>query len=290
MSYTLYKIERDYKNVYYFLKNNKFSENYIANLRKKLGYIKVNDEITTIKQPLHLGDKLEIESSPNSKTTIMHCILPLDIVYEDEYYLLVNKPSNLTCMPNKSHYSNNLAGAIVYYMSKKDENFVLRIINRLDKDTSGIIIVAKNSIAQKDIKSIEKTYYALCDGIIDKYQIVNKRIKTETFNGINLPRRIISDDGQDAETIITPIKVNKDKNISLVSLKLIHGRTHQIRVHLSSISHPLLGDSVYGKESDLISHTALYCKKISFYHPYLNKTLEFEVPYEEDFKKIVESL
>ena len=283
INYTNYKIEKDYQNVYYFLKENNFSENFITNLRKKEGYILINNHIANTKSKLTTGDILSICNNPNDKTTIMQCIIPLDVVFEDEYYLLINKPSGLSTMPNKSHYSNNLAGAICHYMKEKDSNFVLRIINRLDKDTSGLVLVAKNSIAQKDLKELDKTYFAICEGIINKKLTIDKPILTINTNNINQQKRIIDKDGKPATTFVTPIKHN-DK-LSLISLKLIHGRTHQIRLHLSSINHPLLGDCLYGKPSNLISHTALVCKEISFYHPYLKRKLHFTVPLPEDLKK-----
>lgn len=285
MKYQTYTINKPYDSIYFFLKQNGFSENYIKNLRKTLGNFVVNDEVCTIRKQLNIGDTLKINSSPNNKTNIQSCILPLDVVFEDEYYLLINKPSGISCMPNRSHYTNNLAGAIMAYMQDKDLNFVVRIINRLDKDTAGIIIVAKDSISQKEIKNIDKTYYAICDGVIDKPLTIDKPIKTVTNNGINDRKRIIAPDGQSATTFAKPIQ-NNGKN-TLVSLKLINGRTHQIRLHMSSIGHPLLGDELYGEKSDRLSHTALVCKEISFYHPYLQQELKFEIDLPDDFKKIL---
>lgn len=287
MGYKSYKIDKNYETIYYYLKSNGFSENFITNLRKKEGFIKVNNKIVNIRKNLKKNDILEIESSPNDKTTIMPCIIALDIVYEDEYYLLVNKPSNLSSMPNKSHYTNNLAGAICYYYKDK-EDFVLRMINRLDKDTSGLILIAKDSIAQKDITNINKTYHAICKGKIDKDLIIDKKIETITHNGINERKRIISDKGKEAITHIHPIKFNN--NCSLIELTLVHGRTHQIRLHLSSIKHPLIGDELYGEPSDLINHTCLICKKLSFYHPYLNKELSFEIDYPKDIQDFINNI
>lgn len=292
--YRTYIITSPYKSVYHFLKDNQFSENYITNLRKEMGNIRVNEKEVTIRKMLFPNDKLEINVNPNTKTSIMHCIIPLDIVYEDDYYLIINKPAGLPCMPSKSHYSCNLAGAICYYMNSKDDNFTLRIINRLDKDTQGLIIVAKDSIAQKEIKDINKIYFAICEGVIENDIIVNKKIKTVTHGKLNEHKRIIAIDGQDAITYISPIKSleilnNGSKEIvTLIKVSLKHGRTHQIRVHLSSIGHPLLGDALYGTKSDLISHTALICNEIDFYHPFLNKFLRFSVPPSNDFKKIIE--
>ena len=283
-----YVINKDYRSVYHFLKDNGFSENYIKNLRKKMGNIVLNGQSVTIRTGLKQNDILEINSNPNTSTSIMQCIIPLDIVYEDDYYLLVNKPSGLACMPSRSHYYENLAGAICYYMQQKMPGFTLRIINRLDKDTSGIIIVAKDSIAQKEIKDIDKTYYALCEGKIDKEILIEAKIQTITENGINQHKRIVSPEGKPAKTYVEPIKFN-DK-YSLIKLKLENGRTHQIRVHLSSVGHPLVGDCIYGNKSEFIDHTVLLCSEISFYHPFLNKTLTFKVPFPKDFEELANKL
>lgn len=284
--YKNFNIEQNYKAVYYFLKDCGYSENYISNLRKKENSIFVNNKPSNTRTPLQIGDMLRIDSSPNAKTTIMPCILPLDIVYEDTYYLLANKPSGLSCMPNKSHYSLNLAGAILNYMQEKDQNFVVRIINRLDKDTAGLILVAKNSLALQEIKEVQKSYLAVAKGIIDKPITINAPIKTICENGINNIKRVIADDGKEAITHIFPIKQTKEGN-TLVELNLQHGRTHQIRLHCSSIGHPLIGDKIYGQEDELISHTALVCYKMSFYHPYLKKVLNFTIDLPTDIKNLI---
>lgn len=286
-TYQNFKIDKDYKSVYFFLKENSFSENFITNLRKQAGFILINENIANTASALKKSDVLSVISNPNRKTTIMQCILPLDIVFEDAYYLLINKPSELSTMPNKSHYTNNLAGAICYYMSQKDPNFTLRVVNRLDKDTSGLVLVAKSALALKELSSFEKKYHAICEGIIDKDMVVDQPILTTQENGINNRKRVISPDGQKATTYIRPLK-QLSNNFSLIELILVHGRTHQIRVHLSSIDHPLLGDELYGSKSPKIDHTALICKEVSFYHPYLKKTLSFSAPYPDDFKLIIE--
>ncbi len=285
MNFQEFHIYKDYSSIYYFLKDEGFSENYIKNLRKTWGNFVINDEIVNIRKPLKNGDNLKLNDSPNQKTTIMQCRLPLDIVFEDENYLLINKLSGISCMPNRRHYTKNLAGGICFYMKDKNPNFVLRILNRLDKDTAGIIIVAKDSISQNKIKDIDKTYFAICQGKIEKEMIIDSKIKTITNNGINEQKRIIANDGQDAITYVYPISYNH--SYSLIKLKLIHGRTHQIRVHLSSIGHPLIGDSLYGQKSNEIDHTALICKEISFYHYIDKEDKYFEVDFPEDFKNIL---
>lgn len=276
-------LSKDYTSIYFFLKEKGFSENFIKNLRKKEGFLRINNKTAYMNNSLKKGDVLSIVGNPNTKTSIMHCIIPLDIVYEDDYYLLINKPSGLSSMPNKSHYTSNIAGAICHYL--KDDEFTLRIVNRLDKDTAGLLLIAKDSIALNMLKNFEKVYHAVCSGIVNEDLIIDKPILTITENGINQNKRIISNLGKNATTFVHPIK--SYSNFSLIELKLIYGRTHQIRVHLSSIGHPLLGDCLYGSPSNLIDHTALLCKKISFYHPFLNQVMTFEIDYPKDFKALL---
>ncbi len=283
-----FNIDKEYKSVYHYLKTNGFSERYITFLRRELGFVKKNGTPVTVREKLTTGDILEIVTDNNTKSSIMQCILPLDVVYEDEYYLIVNKPSGLTTIPTKSHYTENLAGAVSYYLSPKIENFTLRAINRLDKDTAGIVVFAKNLMSYNALKQIDKTYFAICKGQINEPITINKPIKTINIDGINQRKRVISDDGQEAITYVSPIKNYKD--FTLVKLKLTHGRTHQIRVHLSNIGHALFGDEIYGEKCDKISHTALVCKEITFTHPFTKANLQLEVEFPEDFKNLINCL
>lgn len=278
---TSFVIDKPYKSIFFFLKNNGFSENYISNLRKTWGNFVLNGIEVNIRAPLKKGDVLKINSSSNQKTTIMRCILPLDIVYEDEYYLLINKPAGLSTSPSRSHYAQNLSGAICAYMDKFDPEFVLRIAGRLDKDTSGIVIVAKDSISMKELKILDKTYYAICEGVIDKDEIVDKKILTITENGVNKQKREISPLGKEAKTFVHPIK--NDGQHTLIRLNLEHGRTHQIRVHLASIGHPLVGDTLYGKLSLFINRCALHCREIKFYHYIKKEEIVITTPLPKDF-------
>ena len=289
MDYTTFQIkDNESKNIYYFLKNKGFSENYISNLRKTQNAIILNGITANTRYKIKSGDKLEILNSPNAKTNIQKCNIALDIVFEDAYYLLIYKPSGLSCMPNRSHYDLNLAGGIMTYMEAKDPNFTLRIMNRLDKDTAGFILVAKSSVALQEVKDIDKTYYAICKGEINNDVVINKKIETVSNNGINEHKRIISENGKEATTFVYPISSNKEA--SLLKIKIKHGRTHQIRVHLSSIEHPLIGDEIYGQKSKLISHTALVCNEFSFYHPYASQNLYFSHPFPSDFKNTCDTL
>ena len=294
MEYNKVEVKNAYEKdtIYTYLKRIGMSENYVRNLRKKEGYILLNGKIAHTDFKINDGDMIEVCKSPNTKTSIMQCVIPLDVVYEDDDILVINKPSGLATSASRSHFSENLSGAILSYMSPKYENFVVRIINRLDKDTAGLVIVAKHSLICKLLNEdglIEKNYYAICTGKIDYNVIINKNIATvKNELGYNQHKRIISDNGKPAITYVQPISYDGENTLCKINIQ--HGRTHQIRVHLSSIGHPLLGDEIYGMKSNKINHTALVCKEISFYHPIKKKTIRLDCPFPKDFEKAFKTI
>ncbi len=269
--------------IYSYLKRYNFSENYIRHLRKKEGYIKLNNNISFTNAKIKDGDILELFKNPNTKSSIMQNIIPLDIVYEDDDIIIVNKPSGMPTIPSRLHLNFNLAGAITSYMQGKDPNFVVRIVNRLDKETAGLVIVAKHSLASNLLNNTEifKTYYAICVGEVPKITI-DSPIKTITdSNGINQQRRVIDPSGKTAITHVFPVLYDGENTLCRITIE--HGRTHQIRVHLSSINHPLLGDSLYGEPSSVISHTALCCSELKFVNPITNCKISVKTPLPKDF-------
>ncbi len=275
--------------IYTYLKTNGYSENYLKNLRKQMGFIKLNNQDCIITTLVNENDVISVNVNPNTKTSIYSCIIPLDIVYEDDDILAVNKPSMLPTMPSKSHFKYNLSGAVLNYMENKIPNFVVRIVNRLDKEACGIVLICKNSLASNFLNKEEntkKTYYAFCKGNLTKDSIIDTNILTEINQfGYNSNKRKTSTiSGKKAKTYVELVKNFKD--YCLVKITLEHGRTHQIRVHLSSINHPLLGDTLYGEKSNLISHTALICKEIEFTHPTTLKTVKLSIPFPSEFNKL----
>lgn len=322
MKYLEIKIEKDYDSVYICLKQKNFSEHFIKNLRSYFGAIMVNGKAVNIDHNLKIGDILKIDRNPFKGTEIEKIYSPLNIVYEDDYYLVVNKPALLPTTPSRSHYHNNLAGMICAYID--DDNFTLRIMNRLDKDASGLILVAKDTITYQNTVNIEKEYYAICHGNMTKKTVVEAPIYTVIENGINNRKRIVSPFGQYAKTTFTPLcnlkdvkflnfkcKINrnfrmvinkialnvKDKrkivkenySLTFVKAEIFKGRTHQIRLHASSINHPLIGDKIYGI-NDLYNHSYLHLKKIKFHNNELGRDFVFSVPYPTDFKTVLKKL
>ena len=316
MKYLEIKIEENYDSVYIFLKQHNFSEHFIKNLRSYFGAIVVNGKAENVNKNLKRGDVLRVDRNPFKGTDIEKIYAPIDIVYEDEYYLIINKPALLPTTPSRSHYHKNLAGMICAYIN--DSNFTLRIMNRLDMDASGLIVVAKDTITYQNTVNIEKEYYAICHGKVTRKTVVDAPVYTVVKDGINERKRIVSPFGQYAKTTFTPIRTlvdkkylafttkvirnfrailnkiaivksvvrKKDHTLTLVKAEIFKGRTHQIRLHASSINHPLIGDKLYGI-SDLYSHSYLHLKSIKFHNMELNRDFVFSVPFPKDFLAVL---
>lgn len=260
--------------IYFFLKESGISENYIKKLRNNSGSILKNDLPATTRDKIENGDIIKIQKDIG-QTDIAECDGNLSIIFEDDDFLIVNKPHNLSCTPSKSHFYDNLGGQICKYLGK---DFVLRILGRLDRETAGIVVLAKNIIATK--QTFEKTYFALCHGEINQEIVIEAPILTIQKDGINELKRVISPKGKYAKTIVTPVQSNP--NFSLVKLYLLTGRTHQIRVHMAHIGHPLLGDSIYGIK-DKAAHTMLVMKELSFTHFRTGQKINLTVPFPEEW-------
>ncbi len=275
--------------IFFFLKQNGFSEHYISGLRNTPDAILLNGKPVNIREKIQNADTLQIVQNPSKKTNIAHCDGTLYILFEDEDFLVVNKPHNLACTPTRSHFHNNLGGQICKYMSA-DENFVLRILNRLDREAAGIVVVAKHPLAYANMQDFKKTYHALVHGKVEGNITIQDPILTVTKDGINQIKRVISPQGKPSVTHLQLLQ--NFSSTSLVKLTLETGRTHQIRVHASSIGHPLVGDTIYGKEEDVKnnpnSHAMLLLKEICFTHFRTKKPVQLCVPYPSDWQPFFE--
>lgn len=211
--------------------------------------------------------------------------IPLDIVYEDEHYLLINKGSNMPVHPTSSiHVTDTMANGVAYYMRRCGDLFSISIVNRLDKDTSGLVLIAKNAYAAENAaKTARKKYFAVCSGELRQLGRIDAPIAR---CGDSIITRCVDESGARAVTNYEPLKIANGR--TLAAIRLETGRTHQIRVHFSYIGHPLEGDDLYGGSLDNIGRQALHCGELSFFHPMLEKRLEFSSPLPEDMARLIE--
>jgi len=279
-----------YENVKEVLKEEfSISERLIIKL-KKSKQIYVNNTFAHINQNLQLGDivwcDLDFEEDCDN---IVPTKIDLKILYEDNAMLIVDKPPFMPVHPSINHYENTLSNGIKYYFNSIGLKRKIRAVNRLDKNTSGIVIFAKNEYVQecliKQMKSntFKKEYIALVDGVIDKNkQIVQAPIARKQDSIIE---RCVDIKGDNAITIIELIKAFDD--YSLIKCTLKTGRTHQIRVHTNYIGHPILGDDLYGKKSNKIDRQALHAHKISFIHPIKKSNHEIMSEIPKDIEALI---
>ncbi len=245
----------------------------LIDLKKEHGAITVNDIHTIVTRHVNKGDIIKL-TLPLDKSDVKPIDMPIDIVYEDEHLLIVNKPENMPVHPTScGHTEDTLANAVSFYMEQKNETYKIRAINRLDKDTKGLVVITKNSFTAYQLaKNIKKTYLAVCEGEVVGKGTVNAKIDREEGRSI---KRIVSSSGQSAVTHYTPIKYNNGH--TLVKMELETGRTHQIRVHMSHIGHPLAGDDMYGGKMDIVKTQSLYCVDVSFIHPVTHEDMFIKI-------------
>ena len=257
---------------------------------KQAKQIYLNDNYTFVNQKLRIGDKVLIDLDfEETCDNIVPTKMDLDILYEDDSMLIINKPPFMTVHPSMDHYEDSLSNGVKYYFDSIDLKRKIRPVNRLDKNTSGIVIFAKNEYIQeclvKQMKSniFEKEYIAIVEGIIDKKeQMVDVPISRKENSIIE---RCVNSNGDNAITVIHLLKTYKD--YSLVQCILKTGRTHQIRVHTSYIGHPIIGDDLYGNKSDKINRQALHAYKIRFIHPITKNRIEIESKIPKDIENLL---
>jgi len=280
----------EYKNINQILKQ---EFNISARLMNKLivkKHILLNDNVTDTRYTVANGDIVTINLDFEEESeNIIPTKIKLDIIFEDDAFLILNKPAGIAIHPSILHYEDSLSNGVKFYFKSIGLKRKIRPVNRLDLNTSGIVIFAKNEyiqeclIKQMQNNIFKKEYLAIVFGKI--------KIKAGTINAPiarkenSIIERCINENGKPSITHYEIIKESKE--LSLVKCILETGRTHQIRVHFSHMGHPLLGDTLYGFASELINRQALHSQKIEFIHPITNKKISLRADLPNDMKNIL---
>lgn len=277
----------NYSSINQILKNELHISSRLLQKIINLKHVYLNNKIVDTRCSVNLGDVILVDLDFNEESeNIIPKKIDLDIVFEDDAFLIINKPSKIATHPSMSHYDDSLSNGVKYYFDKINLHRKIRPINRLDFNTSGLVVFAKNQyvqeclISQMKMNTFQKEYLAIVDGhFTKKSSIINLPIARKENSIIE---RCISSTGQTAITIYEVLKEFSD--FSLIKCILKTGRTHQIRLHMSAIGHPIIGDSMYGTYSNLIDRQALHSSKIYFFHPILQKTINIECDLPQDMK------
>ncbi|MBS6601557.1 MAG: RluA family pseudouridine synthase [Clostridium sp.] len=257
----------------------------------------VNKEAVRMRKVLHTGDIVEVKLERVESQNIIPEKMELNIVYEDEDILVLNKPPYTVVHPTRGYPTGTLANGVLYYFNETNQNCIVRLVSRLDMDTSGLIIIAKNQYAhmalskEMQLNHLEKRYLAVVHGHLQKEEgtIDLPIFKPEDEESIF--KRIIDERGQRSITHYKVVK--KFKDATLVECLLETGRTHQIRVHLSHIGHPIYGDTLYGygeEEKELIPRQALHAYGLDFKSPRTKEKLSLRAELPEDILNLINKL
>lgn len=274
----------------YLIHTLQFSSRLVKKVKSTEGRILINGEPKTVRYLLKTGDTLEVHFPQEKRSaSVLAENIPLDIVYEDEHILVVNKNAKMPTIPSKLHPNGTLANGILFYYDEQNIPFTVHVVTRLDKDTSGLVLIAKHQYAHsvlsdlQRVNEIERTYIAIVHGRLQKKEgTIDLPIAR---NPHSIIERIVSHSGKKA---VTHYKVLEEvEEYSVVQIRLETGRTHQIRVHFSHIGHPLVGDDLYGGKLEQIKRQALHCASIRFVHPFTKKEMVFSSKMPEDMNLLL---
>ena len=271
-------------------------------------YVFVNGEHAIYYKDLHVNDVVEVDfgyDDENYNNIVSNPDIKFEIVYEDDWLLIVNKGVNLPVHPSLNHYDISLSNGVRAYFDKIGLNKTVRLVNRIDKDTTGLVVIAKCEyiqeclIKQMNDNSFIKEYIAIARGLIDSSGVIDFPIARK--DGSIIERCVDLVRGENAITNYVRLNYNPELDISLVKCRLLTGRTHQIRVHFAYIGHPLLGDSLYGldcvdvdkcnfekSKAYLMNHQALQSNRVCFIHPISKKIIDIGLNINGIYKELFE--
>lgn len=273
-----------------YLKSLGYSRHILTLLKQKEGSLLLNESPAFTNGRLKEGDHLHIRLWEDARdTSILPTPVPFSIVWEDEDLLVVNKPADTPIHPSMGNRENTLANGVLFHYSQLGNPFVYRCINRLDRDTTGLLIIAKNALSgailsqmMKD-RQIRRTYLAIVKGIPPECGTIDAPIGR--VPGSLLERQV---DFLHGETAVTHFQtLQQHKELALVQLRLETGRTHQIRVHMGYLGCPLIGDYLYYPDRSLICRQALHSARLDFLHPITGTPLSFLAPLPADMERVL---
>ena len=278
------------KTIETFLLEREYTPACIKHLKKAEKRIAVNGIWEFVNKKLKAGDLLETTFVEDGGSENIPAVdMPLDIVYEDEDILVINKAANVPIHPSKGYEYSSLANGVIYYYEKKGIPFVFRSVNRLDQNTTGLVIVAKNMLSGAILcesmrkREIHRTYLAITEGELPENGKIELAIGRREGSAVE---RCIDENGQTAVTHFERLSYANGHSLAKVILET--GRTHQIRLHMRAIGHPLPGDSLYNPNFEVIERHPLHSWKLEFPHPITKEVMRFEQELPEDMKKIIE--
>ena len=276
-----------------FLREKGYSRQLLRQLKETENGLLRNGQPTFMTIALKNGDRIRVRllEKAEGSEAIMPAPLPFEIVYEDEDLLVINKPADMPIHPSFQNHGNTLADALTWHYQQQGKEFVYRCINRLDRDTTGLLIVAKHQLSASILsdmvrkREIHREYLAIVEGIPPEKGTISAPIGRK--EGSAILREVNFETGEPARTHFTRLETRN--GLSLVSLKLETGRTHQIRVRMGYIGCPLTGDYLYYPDHTRINRQALHSYRLSFFHPITGKALSFTAPLPEDMERAFRS-
>lgn len=275
-----------------FLRRKRYSGQNLSEIKRMPKSILVNGVHYYMRQELSTGDHLQVRicETQNSEK-IPPTKLPLDIVYEDEDLLVLNKPAGMPIHPSLNNYTNSIANALAYYFQSQGKPFIFRCCNRLDRDTSGLTIVSKHLVSGSILsdmtkyREVHREYLAIARGSVTPSE-GTIQAPLGRKDGTIIERTVDWEHGEDA---VTHYKVVKEANgHSLVSLRLETGRTHQIRIHMKYLGYPLIGDYLYNPDMEYMTRQALHSHHMEFTHPITGEHMSFTAPLPEDMARVMQ--
>ncbi len=285
-----YQITKETDSILLFLKEHGYSSNLIVHLKKTPESILKNGIWSYVNEPLHVGDTLHIHIEENEGSdNIVPNKIPLSILHEDKDILVIDKPANMPIHPSINHYEQTLANGVLWYYTAQQIPYTFRCITRLDRDTTGVTLLAKHMLSASVLskamqqKQIQKEYLALCDGVTPEEGTIDAPI-CRTADSV-IERCVDFENGDSAVTRF--VREWTNGQISLVRLKPETGRTHQIRVHMKHIGHPLLGDFLYHPGNYSMNRQALHCASLTFTHPITGEKLTINAKLPDDMQQLL---